>query len=82
VKDGEDGWALDKDLAPPRLPETNYAVIDLGPYGISKAAAVSDDLNVLYLDTDGYIWGFFPSKQESMVYRSLPHMAPFPAMGE
>ena len=30
VPDGTDGWPLDPDLHPQRLPEYNYAVIDLG----------------------------------------------------
>ena len=30
VLDGQDGWANDKDLSPPRLPELSYALIDLG----------------------------------------------------
>lgn len=50
VSDGLDGWALDPDLAPPRLSETRYAVIDLSAFGIKTVNSISDDCDFHYQD--------------------------------
>jgi alpha-tubulin suppressor-like RCC1 family protein len=53
VPDGQDGWPLDEDLSPPRLPEYNYAVVDLGE---GAARAINNINEVVGDDGNGFIW--------------------------
>lgn len=39
IPDGEDGWALDADLSPPRLPEPSYLKIPISRLGIQLATS-------------------------------------------
>jgi len=56
VLDGADGWAWEPALSPPRLPEVQYAVIDLDPvagsYTYSSMIGLSDDNTVLFAGSD------------------------------
>ena len=65
VPDGLDGWPLDPDLHPPRLPAASYALIDLGPArsdtglfgsvysGVAKAAVINNRGQVVINNTNG-----------------------------
>jgi Bacterial Ig domain/Bacterial TSP3 repeat len=54
VSDGDDGWPNDIDLHPPRLPESNYAVIDLGE---GKAIETNNrNQAVVQTATGGFLW--------------------------
>jgi alpha-tubulin suppressor-like RCC1 family protein len=51
--DGPDGWATDADLHPPRLPEYQYAVIDLGD---GTARAINNQNQVIGDNEQGFFW--------------------------
>lgn len=57
VSDGDDGWPNDPDLHPPRLPEYNYAVIDLGE---GRAVAINNSNQVVV--------GFVPAGQKGFLW--------------
>lgn len=53
VPDGEDGWALDGDLSPPRLPEVRYASIKLSTLGITGfPLQLADNGDILWREED------------------------------
>lgn len=47
VNDGEDGWALESALHPPRLREQNYAVVDLSALGFTRPYALNNKCEIL-----------------------------------
>jgi hypothetical protein len=47
VMDGEDGWALDPDLHPPRIPNESYAVINLSDLGFINPVALNNQCDIL-----------------------------------
>ncbi|HJT81667.1 MAG TPA: hypothetical protein VJ719_10750, partial [Chthoniobacterales bacterium] len=53
--DGVDGWVLDGDLHPPRLPEYRYVVIDLGE-GYSPSINNNNEVLVGGGPTGAFIW--------------------------
>jgi probable HAF family extracellular repeat protein len=59
VLDGEDGWPFDPDFSPPRIPDSHYALIDLGP-GVATALNNNNDV-VGYIPVPpvpavGFVW--------------------------
>gem|GEM_PF-5779111 len=56
VPDGEDGWANDPDLYPPRVPEARYVAIPLSQLGITgdivRMKRVADSGKILWVDED------------------------------
>jgi hypothetical protein len=53
--DGPDGWARDKAMSPPRLPETRYAVIDLRSHGFNWISDFSDSNEILAHNSQGFV---------------------------
>ena len=47
VKDGEDGWALDPDLHPPRIRNESYAIINLGNLGFTNPIGFNNQCDIL-----------------------------------
>jgi hypothetical protein len=53
--DGPDGWARDKGMSPPRLPETRYAVVDLRSHGFDWISDFSDSNEILAHNNQGFV---------------------------
>jgi probable HAF family extracellular repeat protein len=60
VLDGQDGWANDPDFSPPRLPDSHYALIDLGPGTANALNSNSDVVGTVpavgFSQPQGFLW--------------------------
>lgn len=72
VDDGLDGWALDDGLAPPRLPNAKYAVIDTNMPGYELLDMNNSGELLLHSTIDGTIgvwaWGQFTTLDQADAY--------------